>query len=356
MANTSTISQNSIKKLLKDNQNICPDSKEKLNYFCQHISEGYRQYKRHKDEGVTLKKLTDFTKEIIDIHNARIATSTNDLKTNYYKQPQYLSKIVEDYVASLLSKTDPSHLFTHVASVDDTRIDRFKEILNFYYGPIVKQPTEQLKQRYLKRLLLQMVSGIHLLSMERYSDAMIIWRSLIESICYYKILKVGDKKTENLFITRREDSAKIIGLVDASKAEMVNISSQIKNRKMGKSASWWEKQRFSWAKKIIAKGDPSAKLLMEKVNLGKYYPHYQVASLFTHEYLLDETHFKEISFMDYLIHLYWRALEEVREEFKLEFSFVDSQIKTIKKHEETIRKLLKKSREAFNRFSDMISD
>ena len=79
-----------------------------------------------------------------------------------------------------------------------------------------------------------MVSGIHLLSIHLYSDSFIIWRSLIESISYYKILSVSDQKTANLFITRRDDTAKIIGLVPASKAEMASISSQIENRKNGK--------------------------------------------------------------------------------------------------------------------------
>ncbi|MEF3692597.1 MAG: DUF5677 domain-containing protein [Acholeplasmataceae bacterium] len=345
-----------MKKHLKDNPTLYPIHQEKLGYFCRHINSGYKTYDQNKNEGAGHKKIEDFAKEIIAIHNKKFNSYTHDFKLNYYKQPQYLTKIVGDYSASLVSKNDPTHIFTFVNPVDDARIDRIKEIINGYYVLINNTKTDDLKKAYLQRLILQMVSGIHLLSVHLYSDSFIIWRSLIESISYYKIISISDQKTANLFMTRRDDTAKIIGLVPASKAEMVSISSQIENRKMGKSASWWEKQRFSWAKKIIAKGDPSAKLLMERVNLGKYYPHYQVASLFTHEYMLSENDFKEIAFMDYLINLYWRALEEIKEEIKTQFELSDQSLSTIKKHEETIRKLLKASREDFHRFSEIISD
>ena len=356
MAQEHTISHNYVKKHLKDNPILYPIHKEKLGYFCRYINEGYKTYDKNKNEDAGHKKIEDFAKEIIAVHNKKFESYTHDFKLNYYKQPQYLIKIVSDYIASLVSKNDPSHIFTFVNPNDDARVDRIKEIINGYYVLINRSKEEELRKTYLQRLILQMVSGVHLLSIHLYSDSFIIWRSLIESISYYKILSVSDQKTANLFITRRDDTAKIIGLVPASKAEMASISSQIENRKMGRSASWWEKQRFSWARKIIAKGDPSAKLLMEKVNLGKYYPHYQVASLFTHEYMLSENDFKEIAFMDYLINLYWRALEEIREDIKSEFSLKDNELSTIRKHEETIRKLLKASREDFVRFSDMISD
>lgn len=356
MASPQIISQTFVSKLLTEDKTLYPYSKDKLGYFCLAIIDGYKEYDKHKNEVAGHKKIEDFAKEIILIHNKKFLGLTSDDKANYFKQPHYINKIIKDYLGSLISKNNPNHVFTFVNRHDDARVDQLKEIINGYYWLINAIPASDVKKTYLKRLLNQMISGVRLLSSDLYSDSIIIWRSLIESVCYYKVLKVSDEKTENLFITRRDNATKIIGLVPTSKAELVSISSEIENRKMGKSASWWEKQRFSWAKKIINKSDPSVKLLMEKVNLVKYYPHYQVASIFTHEYLIDEADFKEISFMDYLINLYWGAFEEIREELKLQFELNDNQLVTIKKHEEAIRKLLKTSREKFNSFSQMISD
>ena len=356
MATLQPVSLNLVRKSLKENENLFPHTKEKLVYFSTYISEGYKEYTKNKNEVAGHKKLEDFAKEIIEIHNQRFMGMTNEQKANYFKQKAYINKIVKDYTMSLISKNNPQHIFTNVNPNDDPRVDRFKEIINCYYGLVKVNGTCDLKKVYLQRLIKQFVSGTRLLSDGLYSDAFIIWRSLIESVSYYRVIKLGDEKTTNLFLNRRDIAAKIIGIVPASKEEMASISNQIENRKMGKSASWWEKQRFSWAAKFIIKSDSSAKSLMEAVNLGKHYPHYQVASLFTHEYLLSENDFKEIGYMDYLINLYWRTLEEVKEDFKNEFKPNETELASINKHEDELRKLLRPSRETFNSFNKMISD
>lgn len=356
MAKEPTISLTFIRKCLKDDDTLFPITKEKLEYFSRAIIDSYKQYCQHRNEKAGHKTIEEFAREVIQVHNQKFPSQTNEDKKNYHKQPHYIGKILKDYTSSLVSKNDPSHVFTYVNPQDDARVDYMKEIINGYHQLVKEAPKSDLLKTYLRRLVSQMGSGIRLLSMNHYADSLIIWRSLIESITNYKVLSISDDKTRNLFITRRDDTAKIIGLVTTTKSDLVSISAEIENRKMGKNASWWEKQRFSWAKKIIKGEDPSLKLLMERVNLGKYYPHYQVASLFTHEYLLGHEEFKVISMFDYLTNLYWRSLEEIKEDIQTIFKISEEALASTKKHEENIRKLLKPSRESYNQFTALISE
>ncbi|MFA5421799.1 MAG: DUF5677 domain-containing protein [Bacilli bacterium] len=349
------MSHNFIRKNLVENEVRYSYHKEKLQYFCDHINAGYREYKRAQSAAAGHKTLEEFAIEIIRAHNAKIKNETEDLKQNYYKQPSYIKKIIKDKCGLLISKNDPSHIFTYVNPQEDARVDRLKEIINGYYS-LAKDAGGDLSKALARRIFDQMVSGVRLLSDNHHSDAFIIWRSLLENISYLKIVLRGGTKTANLFLVRKSDTKKILGLATASKAEIDNINLQNDNRLKRKSATWWEKQRFAWAQSAIrSKDDLSAKTLQEAVGLEKYYPHYQVASIFTHEHLLDAADFKVIPLVDYLINLYWRAFEEIRMDIILLFGLSDDDLNFIKKHEESIRKLLRSSREQFDAFSNMIS-
>ena len=197
-------------------------------------------------------------------------------------------------------------------------------------------------------------------SVKHYADAFIIWRSLLENVSYFKILLLGgektSKKTANLFLNRKEATKKILGLSPSSSKERENITIQNENRNKRKSATWWEKQRFQWAANVLhIKDDLSAKTLQEAVGLDKYYPHYQVASIFTHEHLLTAEDFKVISLIDYLVNLYWRVFDGIRDDIIRLFAINRETIAPISSNEESLRKQLKSSREAFDEFTNMVS-
>ena len=356
MGKEKELSNNFIQKLLTENTTLFPHTKEKFDYFRTYIGEGYREYKHNQNIAAGLISLEDFAKEVINVHNIKIKSETEDLKKNYYKQPSYLRKIIKDKCASLINKNDPNHTFTYVNPKDDVRVDRLKEIINGYYQIIEKYEGKEASRLMVKRILEQMVSGIWLLSLESYADAFIIWRSLLENVSYLKIILKGGEKTANLFMNRKETTKKIIGLASSTKAEIDSINTQIENSNKRKSATWWEKQRFQWAAKALpSKAELSAKTLQEAVGLEKYYPHYQVASVFTHEHLFNEDDFKVIGLIDYLINLYWRVFDGISKDIVKLFTFQPSDLQAICKNEESLRKQLKSSREVFDEFSRMIS-
>jgi len=350
------ISQTFVSKNLSENKILYPDIKDKLAYFCMHISLGYREYNRNRNESAGHKSIEEFAKEVIAIHNKKFESLVGEIKANYYKQPQHIEKIIKDYTASLISKNNPDHLFTNVNPIDDPRVDRLKEIINGYICLINKDKSPELLKIHAKRILIQFVSGVRLLSVNHYADSFIIWRSLLESVSYFKIVIGGSSKTSSMFIERKDSTKKILGMVTTTKAEMNSINTQIENRKIGKKASWWEKQRFSWAKNALIGKELSSKSIQEAAKMGKFYPHYQVASIFTHEYLIDEDDFKTIKLLDYLINLYWRVFEEIRIDIIDIFKLEELNVQPIRKHEETMRKLLKNTREAFTNFSNMIGE
>jgi hypothetical protein len=356
MGQVKELSHNFIRKMLEESEVLYPYTKEKLQYFCEHISDGYREYKRNRSTAAGHKSLEEFAKEIIQAHNVKIKGEILDLKMNYYKQPSYIKKIIKDKCTSLISKNDPDHIFTYVNPKDDSRIDRLKEIINGYFSIIKNDNDSAVNKLLIKRIIDQMVSGIRLMSVKHYADAFIIWRSLLENISYLKVVNRGGTKTANLFVARKNETKKILGLSASSRAELESINTQVDNRLKRRSATWWEKQRFAWAKGVLSsKEELSAKILQEKMGLDKYYPHYQVASIFTHEHMLNEDDFVVISLLDYLINLYWRVFEEIRLDIIAIFAIKEEQLQSIKNHEESIRVLLKSSRENFETFANMIS-
>jgi len=360
MSKEKELSNNFIQKHLEENTVLCPHNNTKFDYFRQFIGEGYRQYKQNSSSAAGLKSLEEFAKEIINVHNIKIKNEKDELKRNYYKQDSYLRKIIKDKCASLISKNDPDHIFTYVNPKDDVRIDRLKEIINGYYKVIEKDTDKDVVKLLTKRILEQMVSGIRLLSVKHYADAFIIWRSLLENVSYFKILLLGgektSKKTANLFLNRKEATKKILGLSPSSSKERENITIQNENRNKRKSATWWEKQRFQWAANVLhIKDDLSAKTLQEAVGLDKYYPHYQVASIFTHEHLLTAEDFKVISLIDYLVNLYWRVFDGIRDDIIRLFAINRETVSVITSNEESLRKQLKSSREPFEEFANMIN-
>ncbi len=355
MAKDKQLSHNFVKSLLVEDASRYPHIPAKLNYFCELISEGYKKYRSQCSNAAGIKSFEEFATEIIQAHNNKFNSNTEDMKQNYFRQPDYLRKIVSQRCESLINKNDPDHIFTYVNPKDDSRVDHLKEIINGYYRLISGEGHNDIPQTLLKRLINQMISGIRLISVKQYADAFIIWRSLFENVSYLKILIKGKQKTWNLFAERKNTMKKVMGLAPSTTAELDSLREQAHNR--AKSAKWWEHQRFVWAKGVVnIKGELSSRTLQEAAGLGKYYAHYQVASVFTHEHLIDESDFKIIPLFDYLIELYWRAFEEMRRDIIALFNLSDESLKYVQKHEENMRKALKSTQMKFEEFSLMISD
>ncbi|HOC80468.1 MAG TPA: DUF5677 domain-containing protein [Bacilli bacterium] len=354
MAKDKQLSHNFVKNLLIEDSVRYPYIPAKLNYFCERISEGYKIYRSQCSDAAGIKSFEEFAREVIQAHNNKFNSMTEDLKQNYYRQPDYLRKIVSQKCESLINKNNPDHIFTFVNPKDDSRVDHLKEIINGYYWLIKDEGNNDIPQTLLKRLINQMISGIRLISVNQYADAFIIWRSLLENVSYLKIMIKGKQKTSNLFAERKNTMKKMMGLAPASKAELDSLRDQAHSR--AKSAKWWEHQRFVWAKGVVnIKSELSARTLQEAAGLARYYPHYQVASVFTHEHLIDESDFKVIALFDYLIELYWRAFEEIRLDIIALFKIEDGRLEYIRKHEENMRLDLKSKRSQFEDFSLMIS-
>lgn len=355
MAKEDKLSHRFIIKHLKEDPYLYPHSKAKLDYFCRHILRGYKEYKKVYNIEAGPLTYFDFAKITIERHNTKFVNETEQNKKNYYKQEHYLSKIINDLINSHVSKGDLDHAFTFINPIDDMRIDKLKEIIDGYYQ-IIKNDQDTFLKEFSLRIIHEFISGVRLLSMANYNDSLIIWRSLLETVAYYKILLSGGQKTINLYLTRKQYTKKIIGLEKATREQRENIEQQTENRNKRKSARWWEKQRFQWMDTFFTKQDDlSMKNVFEKINLSPYYPHYQIASLFTHEYLLDESDFKTISLVDYLINLYWKVFEEVRDDFLKLFDVNKKEINHIQVFEKEMRKLMSSSREVFNEFTNNLN-
>lgn len=353
MAQDKKLSHKVVKGFLMEDSAHYPYSFNKLDYFCEHISEGYKKYRQTSSNAAGTKSLEEFAKEIIQTHNNRFKAMTEEMKQNYFKQPEYLKKIVLEKYQSLINKNDPNHIFTYVNHEEDSRVDHLKEIINGYSALIGDFNGEDVAKNLTKRIIDQMISGIFLISMNKLADAFIIWRSLLENASYLKIVLKGGKKTSNLFAERKNVKKKIMGLAPASSTEMESLHEQAHHR--AKSATWWEHERFVWAKYVVSlKGELSARTLQEAVGLGKYYNHYQVASVFTHEHLINESDFKVIPLFDYLIELYWRTFEEIRLDIIALFKLEEEQLRYINKHEKNLRLALKRTHLIFDDFTRMI--
>jgi hypothetical protein len=354
MAKDKHLSHNFVKNLLTEDSSRYPYTPAKLTYFCDLISEGYKSYRISCSQSAGVKPFEEFAKEIIQAHNSKFNSMTEDFKQNYFRQADYLRKIVSQKCQSLINKNDPDHIFTYVNPKDDSRVDHLKEIINGYYSLLKDAGDGSLAQAMVKRIINQMISGIRLISVKQYADAFIIWRSLLENASYLKIIIKGGKKTGNLFAERKNTMKKVMGLAPATKAEMDSLRDQAHNR--AKSAKWWEHQRFVWAKGVVnIKGELSSRTLQEAAGLDKYYIHYQVASVFTHEHLINENDFQNISLIDYLIELYWRTFEEIRPDIIGLFKLKDEQLEYINKHEKNLRLALKSTKPKFDEFARMIS-
>ncbi|MDY0345193.1 MAG: DUF5677 domain-containing protein [Bacilli bacterium] len=354
MSKKTTISHNFVRKFLEESNDRYPHSNEKLTYFCTNIKDGYTRYKANRNDAAGIKTLEQFAIEIIHAHNAKIKSQTENFKCHYFRQEDYILKIINDKCESLINKNDPTHIFTYVNPQEDPRVDRLKEIINFYYKYTTADTGSDVDKLLAKRIINQMISGVRLISVKQYADAFIIWRSLLENVSYLKILDKGGKKTSNLFAERKNVMKKVLRLSPSTTAEMESLNEQARHQ--AKSATWWEQQRFVWAKHVVnIKDNVSAKSLQKAAGLGKYYPHYQVASIFTHEYLFNESDFKIISLPDYIVNLYWRAFDEIRSDFKRLFSLSEEVLEGIKKYEEALRLSLKAHRDAFEEFTRMIS-
>lgn len=355
MAKEDKLPHSFIRIYLKEDNFLYPHTYEKLTYFSLHILHGYKVYKKtHTDEAGSLP-YEEFAKIVIGRHNLNFLSETESRRKHYFRDDNYLAKIIVDLVNSHASKSDVNHAFTFVNPLDDMRIDKLKEIINGYYQ-IIKDDQDNFLKQYSFRIIKEFISGLLLLSMANYNDSFIIWRSLIETIANFKIFLKSNVQAQNLYLIRKNDIKIIIGIKDATSEEKNTIAEQTQNRNNRKNATWWEKQRFQWVNHLFGKKEElSMKNIFIKAGLSNYYAHYQIASLFTHEYFLNENDFKTISLLDYLINLYWKTFEIIRNDLIKVYNKSRDDLKHISNFESEMRKLISYTQEIFNEFSDKLN-
>ncbi|MFA5687396.1 MAG: DUF5677 domain-containing protein [Bacilli bacterium] len=351
MAKEDKLPHSFVRQHLKEDCYLYPHTPEKLAYFCLHLLHGYKVYKKtHTDEAGSLS-YEDFARNVIGRHNLNFLSETEARRKTYFKDDNYLAKLIVNLVNSHANKSDVDHAFTFVNPFDDMRIDKLKEIINGYYQ-FIKDDQDTFLKQYSFRIIKVFISGLRLLSIANYNDSFIVWRSLLETVANFKIFLKSNVKAQNLYLTRKNDMKIIIGIKEASSEEKNTINEQTQNRNNRKNATWWEKQRFQWVNHLFGKKEElSMKNIFIKAGLINYYAHYQIASLFTHEYFLNENDFKTISLLDYLITLYWKTFELIRNDLIKLFNKSRDDLKKIASFESEMRKLISCTQEIFNEFS-----
>lgn len=362
MAKDYQISFNFIKKHLNDFPPSKEIPKERLEYFQKHLNDGYNRYLK-KCQSKHKLAFEEFCREIIHTHNARYSGALQDLKDTYFRQDQYLLKLCNEKITTLLSQENQKHVFNNLKLLDSEAINNLKEIINIYFHHLVVDNEKDILYLLAKRLIDQLISGVLLLSYEKYNDSFIIWRGLLETLAYFiAFTNSGDiAQRKNRFLLRKEETLKQLKMKDASQGELKTINEKLTNIAKKSNLTWWEALRYNWVADLLPNDSKSvtSKSLQEAVDLKSFYPHYQIASIFVHEHLITQSDFKkELSLPQYLLHLYWNVFEEYRQKIiKLKFLCLDEDNeKYLKKKEESMRKVLSKSKEAFKLFSLKIAD
>lgn len=350
------LSQKVISEMLRDDQHLCPNTKQKIDYFRDHLQAIYRS---QKDELRPLNiDLKTFAELVINRHNERMKSANLSLKKTYFNHDSYIISLAKDTLESTLLYHDPANPFARPGNFNP-RVSRFQNIIHARTQALQNVNRTSLsrdKQVLLditKRYYDQKVAGLLLLERELYNDALIVWRSLLETTTTLLLLAENPELTGR-YEVRRELALMHAQLIKSDEQTLREKSRETQKHASNKSIPYFTAERFGWAGSLIKEQEFSLKTLLALVNLHDYYAHYAFASLFVHEYLISAKHFRNlITFEQYLLTLYFKLYEVTRTVIVSEFT---KDKKEEKKAEKLLRDEISNMRGRFTDFSLLISN
>lgn len=309
------LSQKDIRDLLRDDPHLSPITLEKINYFRDHLHGFFLEHRKVlRDYEVSL---TDFASLVITRHNERMKKANVKLKTTYFNHDNYVISLANETIEELERYNDPLNPFSR-PGVTNPRVSRFQNIVSNRIQTLREIDITKYKEEdkllltVIERYYDQKIAGLLLLERALYNDALIIWRSLLETTTTMLILATYPALTGK-YKVRRELAlmhADIMKVDDKTKEEK---SKETKIHAAKKGVPYFTAKRFGWAGSLIKDQDFSLKSLLATVGLEQYGIHYAFASLFVHEYSITEKDFSHlISFEDYLLTLYFQLYETTR--------------------------------------------
>lgn len=350
------LSQKDIRDLLRDDPHISPITLEKINYFRDHISDIFSDNKktlRHLE--INLK---DFCALVITRHNERMKKANLKLKETYFNHDNYIRSLAQETIEEAERLNDPANPFLG-QGVLNPRVSRFQNILSTRINALREIDKSKLAESDLvllsviERFYDQKIAGLLLLERALYNDALIIWRSLLETTTTMLILAAHPELTGK-YKVRREIAlmhANIIKVPEETKEEK---SRETKKHALKRNIPYFTAERFGWAGSLIKDQDFSLKTLLGEVGLESYHVHYSFASLFVHEYSITGEKFSHlISFEDYLLTLYFQLYDLTR---PLIISQFTKDRKEEKRQEKRLRTEVSDLRGRFTDFALLISN
>ncbi len=350
------LSQKMVAAQLKDNVQISPNTPEKLNYFRTAIKNAYPAYK--KEFGNHARSFETFAEIILRRHSRGILLRKIEFQQTYFKNQDYIGKLIKDVMKAEAAKLNPDHTFTRDEYVEPNILN-FENLLDRRYKVFKSLDATNYKSdkktiyALMGRYFEEMISGIVLLERELFNDAFIIWRSLLETTTTLLIL-INHPKLTGKFNERKHTALMRANLIKASSQVKVERTKESKAHLGTKNVAWYVAERYGWAGQLITNKDYSLKTLLEIVNLGDLHPHYAFASMFVHEYLIDPSDLKvSIDFGKYLFALYFKLYELIRVHLSELFT---NDLNDAKKLEEGIRAEVKSFNPIFQDFSMLIKN
>lgn len=309
------LSKDYVASLLKDNIQLSPNTDEKINYFRNAIKIEFANYR--KTFNIEDKNIQPFADVILRRHNHKILHQSIEFQKTYFKNPEYINKLIKDFFKAEEAKRNPLHTFTRDQFIDPTIIE-FENLIDRRYQNFTKTDknklSEQNKTLYdlTNRYFEELISGVILLEREYHNDAFILWRSLLETTTTLLIL-ITNPKLIGKFMERQKIALMRSRVIEGSKQVQLDKIKESKAHLGKGGVPWYISERFGWAGDLIKNEDYNLKTLLEIVKLGELYPHYAFASLFVHEYLIKPQDLTlGIDFNKYLLTLYFIIYELLR--------------------------------------------
>ncbi len=345
------MSYRTIAKFLKEKYN-CENGKQKERYgfFQKTIEHEYQTYRKKSGQANNVISIDCFAEKVC--HDFATAQKTKDIDNNIQQNAHFLISIINTAIDNLIQE----HHTNNRSDVGDSTVESLKYIFYFYhrYANAARQRSNP-HLLYL-RILDQMVSGITLISDKKLPEAAIIYRALLETLAYARVMTKHENVVSGSFDTRKRNVLGHLNIVSLSSQEESSIQKQNMNR--ANVSEWsWEVARFAWIVPVFPKDKKiTSQSLLDFAGLATFYSHYQLASAFTHEYLINEADFKIISLKDYLINIYWKTFDEmIRVDVEKLFELDTTLMKEIGKKEKVFRDILATTKEKFQEFHRRIS-
>jgi hypothetical protein len=338
------------------------EQEAKLNKWKDQLEKGYQEFldqiKKNKLQEKIKLDIENFAKEIFNIHHHNYELKRDSTwRKSYYKDNTYFKGQIQKLIDQTIQRNQENHIFDPTNTNPILR--SLQNLIHLYQTQfhLIENLNVSKKDRLVlqlsQRSLEQIKTGIILISYNLFNDSFIVWRSFFEVVVYLKNIQNSDETSANKFYERKESAKEFNQLKNTTKVGLESRMEELNNRVKNDKIEYWEKERYSW---ILGNGETTFNLrtLARKVDLAKKYPYYSIASLFTHEYLLNESDFEVIHLENLILSLYWHLFEELRkilnEKYKTTFNV--SEIQTL---EVEIRKIIKGDKGQFDDFTTKIS-